>query len=85
MALADAISEISGKSVAPKNRVDMLLEKWEGTPDGETLLDALHNKNITSAALTRAIRQECHARDVVKDKSVEEWRRVNADTEVNGL
>lgn len=85
MALSDAIATISAQSVAPKNRVDLLLEKWEGTEDGEVLLAALKNKNITSASLTRAIRQECHAHDVLKDKSVEDWRRANLDVELTGL
>ena len=85
MTLLDTIAEISRRSVSPKNRVDILLEKWEGTPDGETLLAALHNEDITAAALTRALRQECHARDVVKDSSVAEWRRANASQEINGL
>lgn len=85
MALSDSILAITGSSVAPKNRVDILLEKWEGTEDGETLLAALNNPGITSAALTRAIRQECHARDVVKDSSVDAWRRANTGTEVTGL
>jgi hypothetical protein len=85
MALSDTLSAITGNSVAPKNRVDILLEKWEGTEDGKTLLAALHNENISSAALTKALRAECHSRDVVKDSSVAEWRRRNSATEVDGL
>lgn len=85
MALSDTIAEISGNSRPPKNRVDFLLEKWEGTPDGETLLAALNNEDISSAALTRAIRVECHTHSVLKDSSVADWRRMNAAREVNGL
>lgn len=85
MSLSTTIAEISGKSVAPRNRVDILLAKWEGTEDGETLLDALNNPDITSAALTKALRRETHTHSVVKDTCVAEWRRRNASTEVNGL
>lgn len=84
MSLENTLTLITGKSVAPKNRVDILLEKWEGTEDGETLLAALHNMEISSAALTKALRQECHARDVVKEGSVAEWRRRHVDVELLG-
>lgn len=85
MALVDTLSDITGKSVARKNRVDILLKEWEGTEDGETLLAALNNEDIPSAALTRAIRQETKTHSVVKDSSVAEWRRKNAAQEIDGL
>ena len=84
MALSDSITAVTQNSIAPKNRVDILLDKWEGTPDGETLLAALHNPDISSAALTRALRRETKVNSVVKDNSVDAWRRKNL-TEVNGL
>ena len=85
MALSDTLSEITGNSVAIKNRVDILLEKWAGTEDGETLLAALHNPDISSAALTKALRRETKAHDVVKESSVADWRRKNAPAELTGL
>lgn len=85
MALSDTIQTVTGQSIAPKNRVDILLEKWEGTEDGETLLAALNNPDIPSAALTRALRQETHTHSVVKDGSVAEWRRRNTSQEIDGL
>ena len=85
MALSDTIAKFTDSAVAPKNRVDILLEKWEGTEDGETLMASLLNEDISSAVLTRAIRQETHAHSVLKDNSVAEWRRRNAAREVNGL
>jgi len=85
MSLADAISELSANSIAPRNRVDILLEQWEGTPDGEALLAALHNPGVTSAVLTKAIRAETHTHSILKDGSVDAWRRKNAALEVNGL
>lgn len=84
MALLDTLSAIKESSIAPKNRVDILLAKWEGTEDGETLLAALHNADVSSAVITRALRQECHARDVVTDSSVDAWRRKNSPTELLG-
>lgn len=85
MALSETIAKFTDSAVAPKNRVDILLEKWEGTEDGETLLAALQNEDIPSAALTRAIRQETHTHGVLKDNSVAEWRRRNAPKEIDGL
>lgn len=84
MALSDHITELTQNSVAPKNRVDILLDKWEGTPDGETLLAALHNPDISSAALTKALRRETKTQSVVMDNSVAAWRRKNL-VEVTGL
>jgi len=85
LALSDTISELSDAAVASKNRVDILLAKWEGTPNGETLMDSLLNEDISSAVLTRAIRQETHTHSVLKDNSVAEWRRKHNAREVNGL
>jgi hypothetical protein len=85
MALNETLSQLTGSSVAPKNRVDILLEKWEGTEDGEALLAALNNEEITSATLTLAIRRETKTHSVVTDSSVAAWRRRNASREVNGL
>jgi hypothetical protein len=85
MALSDTLLSITGSSVSPKNRVDILLEKWAGTEDGDTLLAALNNPDVTASALTKALRKETHAHDVVKDSSVSEWRRKNASQEIDGL
>ena len=85
MALSDTIAELSGNSPATKNRVDMLLEKWEGTQNGDDLRAALLDENVSAAVLTAAIRRETKAHSVLKDSSVAEWRRRNAAKEIDGL
>lgn len=85
MALSDTISELSGNSPASKNRVDILLEKWEGTQNGDELLAALLDENVRAAVLTAAIRRETKTHSVLKDGSVAEWRRKNSAQEVTGL
>lgn len=83
MALSDALAEITPRSIATKNRVDILLEQLEGSEDHGVLLDALHNSRISSAALTRALLKE-YGPQAVKELSVATWRRNNS-ADVNGL
>lgn len=83
MALLDSITHFTGKAPAAKNRIDMLLDTLDGTPDGETLAGALRNPNIRPSALTNALRTE-YGKDAVTDHSVGDWRRKNI-AEVNGL
>jgi|GEM_PF-6555112 hypothetical protein len=85
MALSDSIAELSGNSPASKNRVDILLEEWEGTQNGEELRAALLDENVRAAVLTAAIRRETKTHSVLKDGSVAEWRRKNASREIDGL
>lgn len=85
MALNDTLSQLTGSSVARRNRVDILLEQWEGTEDGEALRAALADEDITSATLTLAIRRETKTHSVVTNSSVAEWRRKNASREIDGL
>jgi hypothetical protein len=85
MALNDHIADIAGNSPASRNRVDLLLEQWKGTPNGDELLAALHDEDIRAAVLTAAIRRETKTHSVLKDSSVAEWRRKNLAQEVNGL
>lgn len=83
MALSDTLSELARKSVATRNRVDILLDSLAGSDDGDTLTQVLGNPAITSATITRALRVE-YGQSVVTDSSVDAWRRKNA-AEVNGL
>ncbi len=83
MALSDTLNDITRTAPAAKNRVDILLDRLEGTEDHPVLIAALTNPLITGAALTRALRRE-YGNIAVKDFSVDNWRRShNAD--VTGL
>ena len=81
MALADSLQAHIGNSPAPANRVKILLDRLEGTPDHKVLVDAL-NSQIRNIALTRALRAE-YGHDVVTETSVGEYRR--STRQVNGL
>lgn len=83
MALQDTLSELVGKAPATKNRVDLLLDKLAGTPDGETLMAALRDKGLRPVVLTAAIRKE-YGVATVTDTSVSHWRAKNL-AEVTGL
>lgn len=85
MALQDTLTELSAKAPATKNRVDSLLVKLESEApeDYRTLTFALRDRNIRSATLTQAIKQE-YGIATVKDASVAEWRRKH-NVEVTGL
>lgn len=83
MALADNLAAFAGDAVATKNRVDLLLEQLEDSEDLEVLQDALNDRRISGATLTRALRKE-YGHAVVKDFSVDTWRRKNL-AEVTGL
>lgn len=83
MALSDTLSELARKSVATRNRVDILLDSLAGSDDGDTLTQVLGNLSITSATITRALRVE-YGQTVVTDSSVDAWRRKNS-AEINGL
>jgi hypothetical protein len=83
MALKQTLSELTANAMAVKNRVDILLEQLEDSEDLEVLQHALNDKRITGAALTRALRKE-YGPAVVKDFSVDNWRRKNL-SEITGL
>lgn len=83
MALSDTISQFAGRAPAQKNRVDILLDRLEGTADGDTLKAALRDKSIRHATLASALRSE-YGKDAATDHSVGEWRRRNL-ADVDGL
>lgn len=86
MALSDTLSELAGTGPAPRNRVLGLLDtlQAEKHDDYSILVDALDNKNISSAKLTKALRKE-YGHDIVKDNSVAEYRRTHGRVELRGL
>ena len=83
MALSDTLTHFAGKAPAPKNRIDILLDKLAETPDGQTLAFALRDPNVRQSTLTNALRKE-YGEGAVTDHSVGEWRRKNI-REVDGL
>ena len=85
MALSDSLSELAGTGPATRNRVVILLDrlKEEGSDDYSILVDALDNRGIRSATLTKALRKE-YGHDIVKDSSVTEYRR-SRNAQVTGL
>lgn len=85
MALSDTLSELAGTGPATRNRVSILLDKLkaDGSDDYSILVDALDNKSLRSATLTKALRKE-YGHDIVKDSSVTEYRRVR-NIQVTGL
>lgn len=83
MSLLNTITELSGKAQASKNRVEILLDKLDGSDDGDTLATVLRTPSVTSATITKALRKE-YGTDSVTDSSVDAWRRKN-NAEVNGL
>lgn len=80
MALADKLQAHAGTGPATANRVKLLLDHLEDTPDHQVLLDALYSP-MRNVALTKALRAE-YGHDVVTDTSVGEYRR---SREVTGL
>lgn len=82
MALSDTLLGFTKSAPAPKNRVEILLDKLEGD-DLETLQSALRNPAVNGSALTKALRKE-FGTDAVTDHSVGEWRRRNP-AELTGL
>lgn len=84
MALSDTLAAMTRTSPAGSNRVDVLLDKLAGTDDERVLRSALANPLITATAITKALWAE-YGKDVVKEKTVAEWRRNNAPVEVSGL
>ena len=85
MALSDTISELTGKSPATKNRVDLLLDKLkvDAPEDYKTLTFALRDKNLRPVVLTKAIRKE-YGIATVTDHSISDWRSKNI-AELTGL
>jgi hypothetical protein len=85
MALASTLNELAGTGPARQNRVATLLDKLkeDKSDDYTILLDALGNRHVTAATLTRALRKE-YGHDIVKDSSVTEYRRSHS-SEINGL
>lgn len=84
MALSDTLSELSGTGPAPRNRVNILLDKLkaEGSDDYTILVDAL-DSGVRASVLTKALRKE-YGHDVVKDSSVAEYMR-HRNVQVTGL
>lgn len=83
MSLSDTLTELAGSGPATFNRIDALLDKLAGTPDFVVLSNALRNRAISAATLTKALRKE-YGKDAVKESTVAEWRRRNL-SEVTGL
>ena len=85
MALSDSLAELAGTGPATRNRVTILLDRLqeEGSDDYSILRDALGNRNLSSAKITQALRKE-YGHDVVKDNSVDAWRRTT-NANVTGL
>jgi hypothetical protein len=84
MALEQTLLSFTSSAPATKNRVEILLDRLAGTEDFPVLSAALRNPAaIRGAALTKALRKE-YGDDVVKDFSVDDWRRKNL-AEVTGL
>jgi len=84
MALADTLSELT-QSTPPRHPVDILLVRLreENPADYEALQVALRNTNVRGVVLTAALRKE-YGHDVVKDRSVDDWRR-RSPREIDGL
>lgn len=83
MSFAESLISVSQSAVATRNRVDILLDKLDGTEDGDTLKAVLLNTSIRSATITQALKKE-YGPGTVKDGSVAEWRRKNL-AELTGL
>ena len=85
MALSDTLSDLAGTGPARQNRVITLLDKLkeEQSDDYTILLDALGNRLVPAATLTKALRKE-YGHDIVKDSSVTEYRRSH-NVSVSGL
>lgn len=85
MALSDSISQFASQSIAPKNRVEMILDDLQAknSEDQDVLEHALADTRIPHHVLTKALRRE-YGKDAVKDSSVADWRRKHLG-EVTGL
>lgn len=77
-AFAAALNADNQKSVAPKNRVDLLLDQLEqDEPDEyEALVHALEDTTNSNASITRTIKR-LWGEDVVKETSVRSYRVQN--------
>lgn len=75
---AAELAATTKKSVAPKNRVELLLEELERTdPENLTaLMGALHDTSISGAAITRTIKR-VWGEDAVNNTSVRAYRAQN--------
>lgn len=77
MALADAIKEqVSAGGVVRRNQIAALLDDLRGDNPAEhdTLVAALRDANLSSAALTRALRAEYPAL-ALRPRAVDDFRR----------
>lgn len=81
MKLKSAIAANTGQP--EKHPIDKLLKELEFSEDLEVLQHALANRNLPADGLTRALRR-AYGRGVVRDDSVETWRRTHF-REVTGL
>ena len=74
----DQLQQVTKKSVAKANRVDLLLArlKEEEPSNYEALVAALSNHEITHASITRTIRN-CWGYEAVTSTSVREYRTKN--------
>lgn len=80
MALLDTLNAVTHTTT--KCRIERLFNTI-GEEDVQTLRQALNNRNIRHADLTKALRKE-YGHDAVADKSVASWRTKNL-TELTGL
>ncbi|ALY08439.1 hypothetical protein SEA_THUNDERCLAP_45 [Arthrobacter phage Thunderclap] len=78
MRFSEELAKTNGVSVAPKNRVELLLEDLAANdPENYTaLLEALKETTNTNAAITRTIRK-VWGQKAVTDTSVREYRHRN--------
>lgn len=75
---AAELAATTKKSVAPKNRIDLLLEelKLNDVENYAAVLDALEDSSVSNASITRTIKRLWGA-DKVKDTSVRAYRAQN--------
>lgn len=77
-AFAKALNEDNQKAVAPKNRVELLLDRLEqdDPEDYEALINALKDTTVSNASITRTIKR-VWGEDTVKETSVRSYRTQN--------
>lgn len=75
---SDALNSDNAKAVAPKNRVELLLDDLERSdPENLTaLMEALHDTSNSNASITRTIKR-LWGDEVVRNTSVRDYRVQN--------